>query len=74
MIELYATDNGLIDSEQMLSERFDETIAPDIIAHYGEDDTVAMNEAFNNWTDTLREDGEIHEEQYNQYCYVGLYS
>lgn len=74
MIELYAGEVGNISSEDELSERFDNEIAPLIIKQYGEDDEAAMNEAFNNWTDALCKEGEIHTEQYNQYCYVGLYS
>ena len=74
MVELYATDNKLIDSEERLSELFDESIAPMVIEQYGEGDKPAMRETFNNWTDMLCKDGEIHQEQYNQYCYVGKYS
>jgi hypothetical protein len=74
LIECYANDNGLISSEEELSERFDEEIAPLIIEQYGEDDEPAMNEGFNNWTDSLCKDGEIHEWQYNNYCYIGKYS
>lgn len=71
MVELYAEDNGLITSEEELSERFDSEILPLVIAEYGEDDGPAIAESFNNWTDSLCKDGEIHPEQYNQYCYVG---
>ncbi len=74
MVELYAADNSLIESEDMLSERFDEEIAPMVIEQYGEDDEPAMSEAFNNWSDMLCQDGDIHPEQYNQYCYTGDYS
>lgn len=74
MVELYAEEVGTISSEDELSERFDADIAPLIIAQYGEDDQPAMNEGFNNWSDSLCKDGEIHPEQYNQYCYVGEYS
>lgn len=71
MVELYAEDNGMIASEQELSDRFDSEILPHVIEKYGEDDQPAINEAFNDWTDSLCKDGEIHEEQYNSYCYVG---
>ena len=74
IIEEFASDNNWIASEEELSERFDQEIASTVIAQYGEDDTVAMNEAFNNWTDSLCKEGEIHPEQYNNYCYVGEYS
>lgn len=71
MVELYAEENGGIASEQELSERFDSEVLPSVIAEYGEDDEPAINEAFNNWTDALCKDGEIHDEQYDKYCYVG---
>lgn len=71
VVELYAEENGMIASEQELSDLFDADVLPSVIAQYGEDDEPALNEAFNNWTDMLRSDGEIHSEQYNSYCYVG---
>ena len=71
LVELYAEDNGQIASEAELSKRFDEEVLPSVVAQYGEDDTVAINEAFNDWTDMLCKDGEIHPEQYDSYCYVG---
>ena len=74
IVELYAADNGMIDSESALSELFDSEIAPLVIAQYGEKDSVAMNEAFNDWSDALCKDGTIHPEQYSQYCYVGKWS
>jgi len=46
MVELYAEDNGQIASEEELSKRFDEEVLPDVIAHYGENDSVAINEEF----------------------------
>lgn len=74
VIEAFASDNNWIASEEALSDRFDEEVAPLIIAQYGENDQPAINQAFNNWTDSLREEGEIHSEQYNNYCYIGEYS
>jgi hypothetical protein len=71
MVELYAEDNGQIASESELSERFDRDVLPDVIAQYGESDSVAINEAFNDWTDSLCTDGELHPAQYDSYCYVG---
>jgi len=73
MVELYANECGYIASEQELSDLFDESIAPEVIKQYGPDDEVAMSEAFNNWSDSLCKDGEIHPAQYNDYCYVGKY-
>lgn len=74
IVEACAEANDLIDSEEALSERFDEDIAPAIIEQYGQDDEPAMSEGFNNWSDALCKDGELHDEQYSQYCYVGKYS
>ncbi len=74
VIEIYAADNGGIDSEQALSERFDAEVLPAVIEQYGESDSVAINEAFNNWSDGLCKDGDLHSEQYNNYCYVGRLS
>ncbi len=74
VVELYAEDNDGIASEEELSKRFDEEVASYVVEKYGEDDSVAMNEAFNDWSDMLCKEGEIHEEQYNNYCYVGKYS
>jgi len=74
IIEEYATVNGGIDSERELSARFDEDIAPLVIEQHGEDDEPAMTQAFNDWSDSMCIDGELHELQYNQYCYVGKYS
>jgi len=71
MVELYATEMGYIASEDELAERFDESVLPHVIAQYGADDKPAISEAFNNWSDGLCKDGEIHPEQYSQYCYVG---
>lgn len=74
VVELYAEDNGMIATEEELSKLFDEQVAPMVIEQYGENDSVAMNEAFNDWSDGLCKDGEIHAEQYNSYCYVGKYA
>ena len=74
MVELYANEMGFIADEDALSEAFDEVIAPEVIAQYGEDDQPAMSEASNNWADALCKDGEIHPLQYVEYCYVGDYA
>ncbi len=79
VIELLAEENGLISSEEELSEIFDAEIAPIYLKSYGEPgveftDTIMMNEAFNNWSDELCKSGEIHTEQYNDYCYRGKWS
>jgi hypothetical protein len=73
LVECYATENRLIDSEEMLSERFDQMI--EVFApNFPLDDEPALSEEFNNWTDSLCKDGELHDEQYNQYGYVGKHS
>ncbi len=71
VVELFAEDNGMISTEEELSERFDAEVLPAVIEQYGENDEPAINEAFNNWTVSLRDDGVIHSEQYNSYYYVG---
>lgn len=71
MVELYAEDNDQIASEDELSKRFDEEILPLVLENYSEDDSVAINEAFSDWADSLCKDGEIHPAQYNAYEYVG---
>lgn len=73
LVESYATENNLIDSEEMLSERFDQMLA-ECAPNFPLDDEPALSEAFNNWSDSLCKDGEIHDEQYNQYSYVGKHS
>lgn len=70
-VEYFAKLSRLIASEQRLSDLFDENVLPYILETYGEDDTVAISEAFNNWSDSLCKDGEIHPLQYSEYCYVG---
>ena len=74
IVEMYAEKVGNIASESELSEKFDSEVVQAVIDQYGEDDQVAIDTAFNDWTDSLCKDGEIHPEQYNQYCYVGEYS
>ena len=74
MVELYAFYRSYIDSEQALSDLFDVEIAPLIIEEYGVDDEPAMSEGFNNWSDSLCKDGEIHPVQYSEYCYIGEWS
>ncbi len=74
MVELYAEEMGYISSEDELSIMFDEQVAPLVIEQYGADDEPAMSEGFNNWSDSLCKDGEIHPLQYSEYCYTGKYS
>ena len=67
-IELYAEKNGLISSENDLSERFDKEIAPSVT-----DETMIKN-AFEIWVDSLCLSGELHDEQFSHYSYDGKYS
>lgn len=68
-VELWAADNGCISSEEELSQRFEEECGEYLAEHA--DDGPWLRGAFNDWTDGLCKDGELHEEQYNSYCYVG---
>ena len=80
MIELYAEEMGYISSEQELSEKFDnEVINSDKCntcnhIKFDTSDEIMLNEEFSNWSDALCKNGEIHLEQYNEYCYVGEYA
>ena len=74
IVEEFAENNNLIASEEELSELFDNDILPSIIEEYSEEDEPAINEGFNNWSDSLCKDGELHEVQYSNYCYVGRLS
>jgi len=66
--------------DREFSARFDEEVAPMVLETYetyetyDADDSIAFNEAFNNWTDDLCKDGDISEDVYNNVCYVGKYS
>jgi len=71
LAEYFAECEGLICSEEDASQRFDEEVLPGVIEMYGEDDTIAINLAFGEWMDCLRDDGYIHITQYNEYDYVG---
>tara|TARA_R110000851_G_scaffold25041_2_gene72371 strand:- start:170 stop:517 length:348 start_codon:yes stop_codon:yes gene_type:complete len=68
-VEMWAEYNNCIDSEQALSESYDEMLE-EIDANYGED-YLAFCEDFNNTTDAWCSDGLIHSLQYDSYCYVG---
>ena len=74
IVEELANYEGVIASEEELSKSFDKNIAEHVIAEYGEDDTIAINEEFSNYADSLVKDGLLHPEQYRHYEYVGIYS
>ena len=51
--------------EAGIRDLFNAEIAPFVIAEYGADDTCALDQAFNDWTDMLCKEGEIDESVYN---------
>lgn len=56
-------------TDRQVYDIFRTEIRPAIIEMYGEDDSIAIRETFNNWTDALCKDGEITEQQYNDLCW-----
>ena len=60
VVEDYASDNGLISTEQELSDRFDADIAPLVVEQCGANDPPAMDQCFNDWTDNLCKDNQLH--------------
>ena len=75
IVEEYAMYNNLIESEEQLSERFDSMLEEsNFFDTYGKDDSAAINEEFCNYSDSLCKDGQIHEVQYDNYCYVGKFA
>ncbi len=76
IIESYATENNLLDSEQAVTDSFNETVLPEILKLHGEpgiefNDDVMINEEFSTFKDDLCKSGYLHTEQYNNYCYLG---
>lgn len=71
LAEAFAEENDLPSSEEEVSRLFDDNVAPSVIEEYGPHDDVAMSEAFNNWTDGLEKDGQLHALQVYSYSYVG---
>jgi hypothetical protein len=53
------------DVQDTIRARFKEEIEPLVIERYGPDDEIALNEAFNDWTDGLCKDGEISDYAYH---------
>ena len=74
IIEALAEHESLISSEEELSERFDEILTVEQKHIYREGDEGMLNEDFSNFSDSLCKGGEIHSEQYNDYCYVGEFA
>ena len=48
-------------------EEFNYWIKPSVIEMFGVDDVTAMQQAWNNWTDDLRQDGGITVQQYESW-------
>ena len=48
---------------------FQDNILPGVIERYGKDDEIAVNEAWNDYTDQLREGGQISDYAYNNWEY-----
>ena len=72
IVEGFAEFNDLrFVDEESVSAAFNEDVRPAIVAQYGEDDQDAIDQGFNDWTDGLCKDGELHDEQYNKYEYLG---
>ncbi len=71
IIEALAEHENMICCEEELSELFDRDIAPSVIEQYGADDEPAISEAFNNWSDGLVKDHQLHPVQYHEYVYCG---
>jgi len=72
-VEAYQEDTNGIASEQALSDMFDNGIE-DMVDPAIFTDGPMMRECFNNWSDSLCKDGELHPLQYDQYCNVGRYA
>lgn len=74
-VEEYITDH----SESSVSVMFDESLNELSFSSLEEannflNDSIAINEEFNNYVDMLYSDGELGDQQVNQYVYVGQYA
>lgn len=78
IVERFAECEGGICSEEELSEYFDREVVPGLIketlinGHKVSRATIRC--AFVGWSENLCRNGFIHEEQRQDYCYVGEYS
>lgn len=54
-------------TQQEARDLFEQEVAPLVRQKYGWDDTIALAEEWNNWTDALCTDGEITSDQYNDW-------
>jgi len=69
--ELASMEAHVFTDEEQVSAVFDDEILPYVVATYGENDQPAIDEAFNDWTDSLCKEGLLHDSQYSNYTYVG---
>lgn len=53
------------DDEVKAINQFCDGVLPGVLEAYGADDEPAINEAFNDYTDSLCKDGDISDETYN---------
>ena len=74
LAECFALDNGLISSEEELSELWDKEYKDSFLSVYDADDEIALNEEFSYFADAMCKSGQLHESQYNNYKYVGVLS
>lgn len=72
-LELTLIDDINYTSEETVEDETERVLAPAwpeikkmITDEYGEDDEIAINEGFNDWTDSLCKDGDISERTYNE--------
>lgn len=72
--ELAEVENHPYFSEEVVSEIFDRDELPGVLIVFGENDQPAIREAYNDWTDSLNKAGELHDEQFRNYGYVGTHA
>ena len=73
-VEREARANGFVPSEAELSRRFDREVLPHVLKKYGTEDYPAIRTAFNDFKDILHREGELHDLQAYNYCYIGRYA
>jgi len=83
MAEALAEHENLPCSEQDVSDRYDthieesepcENCGVNKVLHQLKNDSDMLHQDFSSFVDNLHTDGEIHQEQVNNYSYVGKYS
>jgi len=56
-----------ITAQREARKEFNADVKPAIVAHYGSSDRVALDEAWNDWTDMLYKEGRISERAYDRW-------